>query len=280
MIRSSLIRSGSRHFFLAVCARFGFGKDFWINVFCTICGYFPGQYAMVQTTAVCSSGPAGHFHNFYIQNIRNNKNSRRTPKWAVRYGLIDDTALKRRQKRSQWAARYDERLPQSALVGQEYEEGQIPDRPEDTSRRAARSENELWNAREDEGFYGQDNASTASETGRAGGGGRWHYPANFDDAEPPTPVGKSRSKLGRKKDKKDRWARTEDAHAAPLPKKKRSKSSRASTGEGSYRSRDSDSAIHEGPEDAVGGLYGPSRTTSTPADVRREEENEALNHQF
>jgi uncharacterized membrane protein YqaE (UPF0057 family) len=31
----------------AVAARFGIGKDFWINLFLTICGYFPGACALI-----------------------------------------------------------------------------------------------------------------------------------------------------------------------------------------------------------------------------------------
>jgi len=76
---------------LAVIVRFGFGKDFLINVLLTVCGYLPG-----------------HGHNFYLQNIRNNKGRHRTPKWAVRAGLIevDDPSKK---PKHQWANRYEER---------------------------------------------------------------------------------------------------------------------------------------------------------------------------
>ncbi|KAG8979883.1 hypothetical protein FRB90_007846, partial [Tulasnella sp. 427] len=206
-------------------------------------------------------------------------NAKRTPKWAVRYGLIDDSHLKRRAKRNEWAGKYNDRLPQSTLEGQEYAEDQIPDRPE-AERRGTNRSNQLWN-RSEEGFYGQPSAST-SETG---GGGRWHYPANFDDAEiAPSPT-RTKSKSGKKKDKKDRWARTEDAHNAPPKKKKRSKSSRSSAaGDRWNDDRSIDSGLrdaHDGPEDAVGGLYGPSRTTEPSTEERRRrEENEGLNHEF
>jgi uncharacterized membrane protein YqaE (UPF0057 family) len=33
----------------AVAARFGVGKDFWINVLLTICGYVPGEHSLVAT---------------------------------------------------------------------------------------------------------------------------------------------------------------------------------------------------------------------------------------
>jgi uncharacterized membrane protein YqaE (UPF0057 family) len=75
---------------LAVALRFGIGKDFFINVVCTICGYIPG-----------------HFHNFFIQNIRNNKNNNHTPKWATRYGLVEDYNKKKQKKRA-WVNRYNQ----------------------------------------------------------------------------------------------------------------------------------------------------------------------------
>jgi len=76
---------------LAVLVRFGFGKDFFINLILTVCGYIPG-----------------HGHNFYLQNIRNNKGRHRTPKWAVRAGLIQVDEPNKKAKH-QWANRYEER---------------------------------------------------------------------------------------------------------------------------------------------------------------------------
>ncbi|TKY87291.1 hypothetical protein EX895_003968 [Sporisorium graminicola] len=72
---------------LAVLIRFGVGLDFFINIICTICGYIPG-----------------HFHNFWIQNVRNNKNSRHSPSWAIRYGLVKDYRVKRTA--NGWSDRY------------------------------------------------------------------------------------------------------------------------------------------------------------------------------
>jgi len=190
---------------LAVAARFGLGSDFWLNLLLTICGYIPG-----------------HVHNFYIQNIRNNKNNRRTPKWAQRYGLVDTTAIERRKKRAQWANRYNDRLPQSTLQGQPYAEGQeggssIDLSTEDNGRNRANGDG-LWRP-EDEQYYGQ-NGDSAS----AGSGGRWHYPANFEDTLVETAPKK------KKKEKKDRWARTEDAYSVTegdLAPRKRKKSKRS-----------------------------------------------------
>ncbi|KAH9816605.1 hypothetical protein DFH28DRAFT_891193 [Melampsora americana] len=78
---------------VAVLLRFGFGFDFFLNILLTIAGYIPG-----------------HGHNFYLQNIRNNTNRKRTPAWATKAGLIKDPGMKRKQK-TQWANRYDERTP-------------------------------------------------------------------------------------------------------------------------------------------------------------------------
>ncbi|KAG8969481.1 hypothetical protein FRC03_002757 [Tulasnella sp. 419] len=268
---------------LAVAARFGFGKDFWLNLILTICGYIPG-----------------HGHNFYIQNIRNNKNHRRTPKWALKYGLIDDTAMKRRAKRAQWASRYNERLPQSALEGQEFEDGQIPDRNQDATTATTnqpKNNDALWST-QDEGYYGQRKNASSGDVGSVNTAtseshsGRWHYPANFEQVEPPSPLTptSSRHRFGKKsKSKKDRWARTEDAHNMPAESsgKKKKKRSKRKTVDGSEtwdrRSSRSDDthSIPEEPEDAVGGLYGERRRATIPnPDNRKREEDDALNHQF
>ncbi|MBW0559252.1 hypothetical protein O181_098967 [Austropuccinia psidii MF-1] len=81
---------------IAVLLRFGIGSDFFLNILLTLCGYIPG-----------------HGHNFYLQNIRNNHNKKRTPQWAARAGLIKDPAVQRKAK-TQWANRYDERTPTRA----------------------------------------------------------------------------------------------------------------------------------------------------------------------
>lgn len=183
---------------LAVAARFGVGSDFWLNLLLTICGYFPG-----------------HGHNFYIQNIRNNKNRARTPKWAARYGLVDTTGMDRRKKRSEWAKRYGERLPHSTLENQAYEEGQLPDSSDNRSTSpstAPPGHSEYW--REDEEhFYDESQSrnphgeSTQSLHSDASGG-RWTYPANFNEA-----VIEGGSRRKSRSSKKDRWARTEEAYS-------------------------------------------------------------------
>ncbi|KAF5391383.1 hypothetical protein D9757_001890 [Collybiopsis confluens] len=243
---------------LAVAARFGIGSDFFLNLILTICGYIPG-----------------HVHNFYIQNIRNNKNNARTPKWAQRYGLVDTSEIRRKERKSQWANRYQDRLPNSTLEGQPFEEGQeggsnLSVSSDDHNSRAQQQNGALWGA-EDEQYYNTNQSSSS--------GGRWHYPANFDDAVLPG----SGSKRGKKKkEKKDRWARTEDAYnisdqqSRKRTKKKKSRSSLAPStisGDGSTTGY---------PEDPEGGLYGNTQGVehSSEPHGERATNNEVFNHEF
>ncbi|WVF73097.1 hypothetical protein IAT40_007916 [Kwoniella sp. CBS 6097] len=165
---------------IAVAVRFGIGTDFFINVFLCICGYFP-----------C------HFHNFYIQNIRNNENKARTPKWAIRYGLVDNSNRERRARKNQWAKRYDERNPHSTHLDAQLEEGEEGINYDPTTIDPAeveRRRNEgLW-TREDEEYYNSDQAPNQRN---------WHYPANFEGT-----VGDGRSyKRNGGSSGGDRWQR-------------------------------------------------------------------------
>ncbi|KAJ3558289.1 hypothetical protein NP233_g11537 [Leucocoprinus birnbaumii] len=255
---------------LAVAARFGIGKDFWLNLLLTICGYIPG-----------------HGHNFYIQNIRNNKSHARTPKWAQKWGLVDTSEIKRKERKSQWAHRYNDRLPHSTLDGQPLAEGQeagsssIDLSTEGGRARKQNTNGDLWRP-EDESYYNQQESNRSS-------GGRWHYPANFDEADLTAIPKKSK----KKKDKKDRWARTQEAYTmSEDPSQKKRKSSRRkksrSSLQDSVASRDS-SAV-ELPEDPEGGLYGnssrvPDESDSTLPNGQHKQGNTAtsddvFNHQF
>ncbi|KAG8863107.1 hypothetical protein FRB96_009288 [Tulasnella sp. 330] len=236
---------------LAVAARFGIGKDFWLNLLLTLCGYFPG-----------------HFHNFYIQNIRNNKNARRTPKWAVQYGLVDDTALKRRAKRQEWATRFNDRNPQSTYEGQPVEEGQVPDRVHSSASSEPRPGQQLWGSGDEPEFYNQQGGSGSFVSTPENNGGRWHYPANFDEMEPPSPSTpkKSRSK------KKDRHARTEDAYAS-TPKKKKSRGSMKNGG----------TEFNGVPNDSIPGADGFGYNASDAPAPRAPQQTtgeDGLDHQF
>ncbi|KAG8747413.1 hypothetical protein FRC10_001084 [Ceratobasidium sp. 414] len=171
----------------AVAARFGLGKDFWINVLLTICGWVPGQ-----------------IHNFYIQTMRNNKNMKRTPQWAVRHGLVDDSSIKRHKKRNEWSHRYNDRLPQSALDGAEFAPDQVPDASGNTdlhnpnqtiSRRpstigGARSPAALWREDDAEGFYDRTKVEPprGSKPRRNSG---WRFDGGFPDEDAATGVGGS-----------------------------------------------------------------------------------------
>ncbi|KAI0306571.1 hypothetical protein B0F90DRAFT_1691001 [Multifurca ochricompacta] len=250
-----------------VAARFGIGGDFWLNLFLTIAGYIPG-----------------HVHNFYIQNIRNNKNHRRTPKWAQRYGLVDTSTIKRKERRSQWASRYEERLPRSALEDQALEDGQNPGASSVSlssesagPTRGSAGNGELWNPQE-EHYYGQSNGTSESRPHR------WHYPANFDDTAV-SPVIASSAPKKKKKVKKDRFARTEDAYSISGDSTRRRKKNRANRSavaddESTY-SRASEST-GQVPEDPEGGHYGGSarREVSQGTGAARADDDTIFDHRF
>ncbi|KAJ3514831.1 hypothetical protein NLJ89_g2134 [Agrocybe chaxingu] len=215
-------------------------------------------------------------HDAY--NIRNNKNHARTPKWAQRWGLVDTSEIKRKERKSQWAARYNDRLPHSALEGQPYEEGQeqgssVELSVENRNGKPQRQPNgDLWRP-EDESYY---NSSERASVGSSSG--RWHYPANFDDVEPSAPT--SRSK---KKKKKDRWERTQDAYSMPPEgesRKKKKKKRKSSDAANSVASRDSG---NEFPEDPEGGLYSErprSPATADEAAPKKTTDEDVFKHQF
>jgi len=211
-----------------------------------------------------------------VQNIRNNKNHARTPKWAQRYGLVDTTTIERHQRRSQWAARYNDRLPNSTLEGQPYEDGQERSSSIDLSSAATpgarpqrQPNGDLWRP-EDESYYGAESTSSSS--------GRWRYPANFEDAALPRP---SKGGKKKKKEKKDRWARTEDAYSLSEEQnqqrrtKRKKKESRSSAV--SDNSRDSTT---EFPEDAEGGLYGEGPRKPDEVQKERRTVDDVFQHQF
>ncbi len=222
-------------------------------------------------------------HNFYVQNIRNNKNHRRTPKWAQRYGLVDTSDIKRKERRSQWASRYEERNGQSTFENQPVEEGQIPDTSSLNSStnptappRHGIGDGELWTAG-DEQYYGQSNASERRSS-------RWHYPANFEDADTSPALGSSTPKK-KKKIKKDRFARTEDAYSITddtTPRRKKKRSKRTTVVDDTYSARSSSTGRPEDPEDPEGGHYGDIAKgggAEINGDVQANEETN-FDHQF
>jgi hypothetical protein len=131
----------------------------------------------------------------------------------------------------------------------------------------------LWRP-EDESYYGAEAESNASSSGR------WHYPANFEDA---APAGGSSKKVKKKKEKKDRWARTEDAYSISeeqSQRKKKKKKKKPSITDSSLHSRDSTT---EFPEAAEGGLYGDiPNPRGEPAEEAQASgtKDDVFNHQF
>lgn len=203
---------------------------------------------------------------------------------------MDSSKIRRNERRSQWANRFNDRDPNNDYEQQPLEDGQVPDAPRPPpkgpdGRGGANGEAPLWGP-DDEGFYNPDsssgrrpnNASTPSlDSGSGRGSGRWHYPANFDDAVMPS---SSSSGKKSKSGKKDRWARAEEARMGTGDDggRKKKKSSRRST----VDSRTS--SYNDGPESPVGGSYGGGGGSSRAAggnDVRRTNAgDENLNHEF
>ena len=190
--------------------------------------------------------------------------------------MVDTSEIKRKERKRQWATRYNDRLPQSALEGQPYEEGQEQgssvDIPLEASNGNARRQpdGDLWRP-DDERFYNPDKSSAPSSSGR------WHYPANFDDVEP-VDTGKRGKK---KKEKKDRWERTQDAYSQTSEgspgKKKKKKKRKASDATSSVAVEDD---VNEFPEDAEGGLYREQPPQVPDKQESKETEEQFFNHQF
>lgn len=195
-----------------------------------------------------------------------------------RYGLVDTSEIKRKERRSQWASRYGDRLPTSTLRNQSLEEGQeggssVDLASQDGDGRPPNASGEFW-SRNEERYYGAngDRASVESSS-------RWRYPANFDDAAPVDTNKKSRRK---KKDKKDRWARTEDAYSitdanGSAKKRKSKRKSKAAPADADSETYSRNSSTTEFPEDPEGGLYGerqraPEREVARVAEPVNEED--------
>ncbi|KAG0150711.1 hypothetical protein CROQUDRAFT_651949 [Cronartium quercuum f. sp. fusiforme G11] len=178
---------------IAVLLRFGFGTDFFLNCLLTIAGYIPG-----------------HGHNFYLQNIRNNSNRKRTPAWATKAGLIKDPSAKRKQK-TQWANRYDERTPTRA-DGYQDEEVVRPDSLSSSSTTtgpleardlevssSSRDRPRPHRQQSHESFYSTGHGSTIGGTGNGSPKLRKSLSAKFMRG------------LGKKPEKKDRFSRSKEA---------------------------------------------------------------------
>jgi len=107
---------------------------------------------------------------------------------------------------------------------------------------------------------------------------------NFDQVNGLEPSADDKKKKKKSSSsKKDRWARTEDAHAnVGTDKKKKKKKSKTSIAPTENSDRFDDNRREE-PEDAVGGLYGDRsrQPQTTNPDARRGDgDEEMFNHQF
>jgi len=125
----------------------------------------------------------------------------------------------------------------------------------------------LWGP-DDERYYA-NNASTSS-------GGRWRYPANFEDAVLPS-EGSKRGK--KKKEKKDRWARTEDAYSISEQQQSRKKSKRRKSRSSVAPSTISGDSTVGYPEDPEGGLYGNTQAAEGETNGQTNTD-EIFNHEF
>lgn len=198
--------------------------------------------------------------------------------------MVDSSKIERNARKSEWASRYNDRDTNDSYANRPVEDGQIPDAPRPPPKNTSRTDSNgdaLWNP-EEEGYYGESsnrrsgNASNLSLDSNSRSSGRWHYPANFDDAteiEPPRKGSKSKSKSSGK----DRWARSEEARMGVADegssrKKKRKSTSRTQT--------DDSSTYREAPEDPFAGNYGRESSRTTAAPPVRAEGVEDLNHEF
>jgi hypothetical protein len=116
-------------------------------------------------------------------------------------GMIDTENLERRKRKNAWAGRFDERNLESAHVGQALEEGEegdnyAPQSEAERIRLERRQREGLWDDG-DAGYYAEgtsfvhsqsENATYADGSEHAPNQQHWHYPANFEGAEPPRSV--------------------------------------------------------------------------------------------
>lgn len=125
---------------------------------------------------------------------------------------------------------------------------------------------------EDESFYSNGRGNGSSESG-----GRWSYPANFNDVIMPDVSGGKKKKV-----KKDRFARTEDAYSLSEEtngKKKKKKKNRSTVGQNTSDFIDPNrSANSVNDPDAFD--VGYSNEAAVDAFSGRGEQRDELEHEF
>ena len=87
-------------------------------------------------------------------------NRGRTPKWAIKAGLINTDDQDRKTRKNLWSKRFDERNNQSAHIGQDLEEGEVGDNyvPVSEQEREAerrRQREGLWDDSADAEYYNE-----------------------------------------------------------------------------------------------------------------------------
>ncbi|KAK1920592.1 hypothetical protein DB88DRAFT_520587 [Papiliotrema laurentii] len=145
----------------AIAASIRYRVDFFINVILTSFGYLPG-----------------HIHNFYCQNVRNNTNQGRTPKWALKSRIWSTrTTETAGRARINGPSALTSAMPTLPHVGQSLEEGEegenyVPVSEAERERERRRERGGLWNENE------MQSTAARHETGTT--------PANFEGAAPGT----------------------------------------------------------------------------------------------
>ena len=165
--------------------------------------------------------------------------------------------------------------------GQNPEASSVSLSSDSANPRRGAANGELWSA-QDEQYYGQSNGSGESRSHR------WRYPANFDEAAASPAVGSSTPKK-KKKIKKDRFARTEDAYSITedTTRRRKKRSKRSTVDDESTYSRGSEST-NQLPENPEGGQYGGSsqakqvgvQGTGTGTSGARGNDETVFEHQF
>jgi hypothetical protein len=97
-------------------------------------------------------------------------NQGRTPKWALKAGLVNTDDRDRRARKNQWAKRFDERNAYSAHVGQSLEEGEegenyVPVSEAERERERRRERGGLWNENEDAEYCSEGWLGNPYQTG-------------------------------------------------------------------------------------------------------------------
>lgn len=83
----------------------GWGKDFFVCLILTLLGWIPGVHSInLYLHRLVTSG---QIYNFYIQNIRDNTKKERTPRFAIKYKLVDVDKYRKRQQKNAWRQRYE-----------------------------------------------------------------------------------------------------------------------------------------------------------------------------